>query len=182
MQRTPSAPLMRQPLGGGTVTRANPQGAQLVLAMALLVGGLRPLPVAAETGSRASAVIGCYQLAVGPWQPDVDPRDLQFVVLPKRIRLTTMPSEWDKASFRIQSLPPVPANIRPHSYWHPENGGVFLNWTDGHAGVLMNLKATAEGFTGAASTHWDWTEHVRQTSKVSASRITCPQETDREDH
>ena len=178
LQRTPSAlppsPLSRQPLGGGIGSSAKRSARILIFCVAVVAGGISAAAVASGAEKAASAPDGCYQINAGPWQPALEGHDGEFVGLPQRVRFTNLKSEWDRASFRVQPIGPVSTRVRPHSYWHPQDGGIFLNWTDGFTGVIMNLERTKTGFRGTAMTHWDATEHATQRSSVVLTRMECP--------
>ena len=174
VQRTrssPSAhrsPLTRYPLGAETL---------LVALVSLVASAAASL--AAPSGGPALA--GCYEFEQGAWVPAVDlGGNAKYIVIPKTAELTLRPdNRSDKPSFVAQAISPIPAGGQRTGFWRVEGGDqVFVNWTDGLAGVSMTLHVKSDRLKGVAQTHWD-AQGSLQNSAISARRIPCPVATPR---
>ncbi len=146
----------------------------LVRFLAVLV--FAPAAVSAQD-SAASAMVGCYALALGPWTPELG-SNAQFHVPPDSIRLEIgsdpYRAGWRRAGPTIQH--PY-ASKHAWASWQPTNRrGFRVVWSDGFTGADLILFPRPDGmYRGvivAVSDRKDESAPVPRAA-VDARRVTC---------
>ena len=122
--------------------------------------------------------IGCYELQLGPWLPDIklDPGELVFITPPPKVELQRQigKSLLEKGKHLLRPAPGTDAGIHTMSWWELDKimNEFILVWTTGHSGLTVSLKPTKFGLKGYAETFWDFSR-TEQRSEVVAQPIPC---------
>ena len=123
-------------------------------------------------------LVGCYQLALGPWEPKLElGREAVFVSMPDGIRLYANQGTdgFEKQGRILRALPGGNSGKGPPSFWRLKGENqVELIWTDGFTSVRAVLAREKSVLKGIAETHWDSPRQVQKRS-VTATPVACAQ-------
>jgi hypothetical protein len=129
---------------------------------------------AAEPGS-PDALVGCYAVVVGAWQPPVElGRSAISLVPPAHIKLTRVRGTRGWANRHFIVVPILGATSQHQGiYWDvtPEHE-VRVVFTNGFSGLTMSLRSTSAGLSGSATSFWD-SGRPSQSASVTAKRVAC---------
>lgn len=120
---------------------------RLLSSLALLT--LLTAEASGQEGSGPGALVGCYAVDLGEWDPALSEGNRVYQTPPDTVHLSDKvggdagsPLERGKMLVR-----PVIAHGRtPSAFWlHEGSGSVRIIWSNGHAGVRLNLASTGDG-------------------------------------
>jgi hypothetical protein len=121
-------------------------------------------------------VIGCYELGVLEWKPDLRlGEDLEFITPPTRIQLFAEHDTdgFDREAYVARPASGVSRSVHRDSYWKPKGPkSIEISWTTGFSGLTMGLTVERNSLQGTAFSFWDF-GRKRQTAHVSAPKVDC---------
>jgi hypothetical protein len=142
--------------------------------------GSLPDPTAAE--AEVMDWVGCYDLELGPWSPEMDlGADSIFIVFPPRILLDSVPApspslalpvEPGQEQLAVHPAPGSPPSPQRFSSWRKVHAdSIQIVWAS-YSGVRIQLAKGDSVHHGYARTGWDFPGRV-QTAPVAARRVAC---------
>ena len=148
---------------------------RIVLKAAVLLAGLFAAHAVAAHAQAVDPLVGCYSVELGKWNPPLRPGDHRYHVPPTHVHMTDSIGTEGRERGR-QLLRPVMAHavLQPVAYWdHVTPDSVSLRWTDGLAGVQLDLAAGADSLHGLATALSDAVGLRRPEAAAVLRRVPC---------
>ena len=148
----------------------------LVTLLIALQRGMWPLapsqPDRWSAAPTSESILGCYEVSVGNWSPNLDiGADRVFITPPRSIELTSMPARFQGFLAR-----PISGGSRwlPFGSWEmtPDHT-LRLTGSNGHSGVTAELGPKGPALVGRAQSFWDFPQ-ITHWATVTAMRVNCP--------
>ena len=163
--------------------RPRPRGAILVIAASTLIGCGKREPVVVPVQAVAPtplaswpAVVGCWELRMGAWSPQLMlGGDERVVTPPSRVLIdsTIGTRPYERRNLLLRPAPGAAPSVHRYSWWNMGRGdSIQLRWTTGFSGVNMLLAHEGDTLRGIAETTWDFDRQVQQ-ANVTMWRVAC---------
>ena len=128
-----------------------------MLRRAILLTLFMAADVATVCAQIADPQVGCYEVELGEWSPPLSPGADRYHVPPRRVHLTDSIGTQGRERGRMLVRPLIPHLVlQPTAYWQrmrPDS--VSLRWSDGLAGVQLDLAAGPDSMHGQATAFTD---------------------------
>lgn len=130
---------------------------------------------------RPAALDGCYSVDLGEWRPALMEGNSVYQTPPDTVHLqeeiggdTGSPFERGRRLAR----PVISEGRTPSAFWiHEEPSSVRVVWSNGHAGVRLNLVLNADQMlVGEAEAFTDVVGLTPPTAEVTLRKVECPGE------
>jgi hypothetical protein len=141
-----------------------------------------PIVEPSVTGAEVADWVGCYDLELGRWSPEMElGADSIFIAFPPRILLDSVPApnpppalpvEPGQEQLAVHPAPESPPSPQRFSSWRKvESDSIQIVWVS-YSGVRIQLGRGEDVHHGYARTGWDFPGRV-QTAPVAARRVSC---------
>lgn len=147
-----------------------------VLILGMLVGSAHG--ASCQQAPQPSGLAGCYALDLTEWQPSLPDPDKAYHTPPDTVRLSDQVGDGSESPIergRRLARPVISRGRTPSAYWiHERSGAVQVVWTNGHAGVQLELHDAGNGFlAGNAEAFTDLLGRRNPTAGVTLRRSEC---------
>lgn len=132
----------------------------------------------AQESPEANALVGCYALDLGEWEPALMEGNRANQTPPDTLLLSDQVGDGAGSPFergRKLVRPVIDRGRTPTAFWIEDGSGtVQIVWTNGHSGVRLNVTATEnDGLTGVAEAFTDVLGRPLPRSEVTLRRVQC---------
>lgn len=147
---------------------------KVVLPLLILFFGLPAISVGQERAA-VDPLVGCYRIEIAQWEPPLlHPGNAKYQTPPRDFRLHAETGEGVFEQGRTIVRPLIPHGRTPSAYWHRTGSdSVRVIWTNGHAGVQLDLNGSTDVLRGTATALIDVFGPPVPEAEVVVRRTSC---------